>query len=497
MPTQLPFGEWLPDSQELDSAGLTECQNLIPGEGFYRPFPSVSVYSSAMGEPARGAWSGYVDNRFSSFVGTQTKIYLVNTSTPLEVASGLTTPPNTYWQFERFGEDLIAANGSDPIKKYDLDESSDSFSDFITSASAPTSRFIAVAKSFLVLGNTIDSSNVKNTQRIWWSGINDPDNFPTPGGVEANTVQSSYNDLNDPDGGEIRALFGGDELIIFLEKSIWQASYIGGNFVWQFFKVADKRGLYVENCAKRIDRTVYFLDETGFFSYTPGSLPKNIGYGKVDRYFWENVHQSYVYDTHAAIDEENKLILWVYVDANSGSTTPDRALAYNYVTGWWSRLHHSTPFMFFTGSTGYTLDELDAFGNLDFGVTVSLDSRFWQGGVGVLAGVDSSNRVVHYNSTAQASKIETQEIEASPGRRSIISGVRPVINGSATVFVQIGSRSLQTSSVSYSSTFSVNSNTGWHNMRVEGRYHRVRVATSGAFTKLIGIDAEVITGGVR
>ena len=496
MPTQLRFGEWLPDQPEIDNQGLTECLNVIPGPGFYKPFPGTAVFSSAMAEAGLGAWSGYVANRHSAFVGTASKIYKVVFPTPTDVSGAVyTTPPNTFWEFARFNETLIAANGSDPIQVIDLTDDGAIYEDLITSSDPPTARHITIAKSFLVLGNTIDSAGVQNTQRIWWSAIGDPDNFPTPGGVEANTVQSSYNSLNDPEGGAIQAIFGGDDLTIFLEKAIWKASYIGGNFVWQFFKVADKRGLFIEKCAQRIGTTIFFLDETGFYQYSDKGGIKPIGYGKVDDYFWSNVHTAYIYDTHCAIDHDNQLVVWAYVDANGGNTTPDIGLAYNINTGQWSRVQLSTSFLFYTGSTSYTLDELDTFGNAD-AIAQSFDSRFWSGGVGVLAGIDSSYRVVYYNSTPLDVTIETGEAQFAD-KNTLITGVRPVVNGSPTVTVQIGSRSLQTDSVTYGSAATVNPSTGWHNLRKEGRYHRIRVSTTGTFSKLIGLDIDLVESGIR
>lgn len=492
----LTFGEWLPDRPDLDNPGLTECKNVTPKNGYYEPFPGAQTYSTALAEAGSGAWSGYIANQFLIFVGTQTKIYKLATETPVDVsrAAGYTTPGDLRWEFELHGTILIATNGNSPIQGYNL--SSDTlFSDFISSASPPTARHIAVAKTFLILGNVIDSSSVHYRQRVWWSSINDPDNFPTPGGVEANATQSSYNDLNDSSGGDLRALFGGSDITIFLEHAIWKALYIGGNFVWQFEKIADNVGLFVEYCAKRIGETIYFLDENGFFSLS-GNRVTPIGYEKVNAYFWANVSSSYIYATHCFVDIANNLVGWAYVDANSGSTTQDRALIYNINTGQWARIHMSTPLMFYAGTVGYNLDNMDSFGNVDY-LGIPLDSRFWAGGVGVLAGVDTSNQVVFYTGSALSGQIDSGEVELARGKRSLITGVRPAITGSGTTTVQIGSRALQTGSISYTSAFTVNANTGWHNMRREGRYHRVRINTTGAFTKLLGVDLDFVEGGER
>ena len=91
--------------------------------------------------------------------------------------------------------------------------------------------------------------------------------------------------------------------------------------------------------------------------------------------------------------------------------------------------------------------------------------------------------------------IETAETQFFPGRRAYLSGVRPLVDGTATI--QIGTRDLQEDTVSYGSAITPHSQTGLANTRSDSRYHRIRLNTTGDFTHAIGVDVEARQSGKR
>jgi hypothetical protein len=295
------------------------------------------------------------------------------------------------------------------------------------------------------------------------------------------------------------AVYGGNDITLILERSIWKGQYIGGNFVWQFTRVDAFHGMPIARMSRRIGNTIYFLGEGGFYSQIGGQEAIPIGVGKIDKYFYAQSSATYRYLSHTAADPTKKIIIWMF--PGIGQTGCTEGLVYNWETQTWSRLVMTEGFLFYSASSSgaYTLEQLDAFGTIDT-LAASLDSPIWEGGggtVGVLSGMDTSFRVVHYDSTALSTTIETAEQEQIPGVRSQINGIRPYVNGGPTITIQIGTRNLQSDSVSYSSAATVNSDTGWFNFRQEGRFHRVRISTVGAFTHIIGFDVDSKRGGVR
>ncbi len=491
--------EWFPDRPAFNNAGLTDCLNCIPAVGSYQSFPTSAVFSSALDSGPSGSWSGYSNTGgIKTVVGTVNKLWNVSNSTPVDISGAVYNAylPNGAWSFARYLGKLYATNGEDPIQVTDLDTLG-TFA--VLGATIPKARQFCIAKDFLVLADTIDTIDGEQIQRVWWSSIGDPSQFPTPGGVTANQTQSSYVNLNDAEGGKITAIYGGDDLTILLERSIWKGQYIGGNFVWQFTRIDAFHGMPLVRTSRRVGNIIYFLGEGGFYSQQGGGPAQPIGVGKVDKFFYAQSSSAYRYLSHTAIEPSMKVVIWMFPGLTQTGCT--EAMVYHWEAQRWSRLVMTEGFLFYSATrTGaLTLEQLDAYGTMD-SLPYSLDSSVWEGGggvTGVLSGMDTSFRVVQYTGTALAALIETAEVEAVEGARSQINGVRPVVNGGATITVQIGTRNLQSSSVSYSTAATVNSDTGWHNFRQEGRYHRIRINTTGAFTHLVGYDVDVVKGGVR
>ncbi|MDT9694025.1 hypothetical protein Q5762_38010, partial [Streptomyces sp. P9(2023)] len=69
--------------------------------------------------------------------------------------------------YSQFGSSLIAANGADTLQYWDLSTTSTTFVDL--DAGAPSSKFVTVVRDFVVSG-----WESGNTNRVQWSGINDP-----------------------------------------------------------------------------------------------------------------------------------------------------------------------------------------------------------------------------------------------------------------------------------------------------------------------------------
>lgn len=495
----IKLGAWRPDAPDLENSGeLTDCKNCVSDHDSYKSFPTPVVWSSALDSSASGSWSGFADNgQARTVVGTVNKLWDAS-NLPVFDASGMVYSaylPTAAWYYARFGQYLYATNGVDPVQRIALN----SMGTFANAFTNPKGRYMCVAKSFLVLAYTNDTTDGEKNQRVWWSSIGDPTQFPTPGGVTANQTQSGYVDLNDAEGGAIMAIYGGDDLTIMLERSIWKGQYIGGNFVWQFTRTDASHGLFIARCSIRVGGTIYFLDQTGFFASQGGAPAQPIGAGIVDKYFFANSSAGYRYLSYTAFKPDEPIIIWMFPSVSA--TGCDAGLTYNIYTRKWTRLVMTDQYLFWSAfsNPALTLEDLDAYGNMDT-LPYSLDSPYWMGGGGVrgvLTGFDTSFRITRYTGTALAAVIETQETEFFPGRRTQINGIRPVVNGGPTVTVQIGYRKLQSESVSYTTAKGVNSATGWHNTRKGARYNRIRVSTSGAFTHLVGYDVDVVDGGFR
>jgi hypothetical protein len=128
--------------------------------------------------------------------------------------------------------------------------------------------------------------------------------------------------------------------------------------------------------------------------------------------------------------------------------------------------------------------------------TISFDSRYWTGGVVTFGGFDSDNKLIDFSGDNLAATIETGEFEAAPGRRSTITMVRPLVDGTSTARVTSRSRIADSgTSTSYSSLRT----NGDIPVRSTGRYHKIGVAMAAAasWNDAQGVDLTAISAGNR
>ena len=209
---QLPFGEWLPDLPDHANPGATQARNVFPAVNSYRPFNSIAATSSnaltarAQGGKAFKSDSGVV----SIFAGDATKLYKLTSNAFVDESGGTTFsyPAESYWDFIRFGEVVIAFNGDDAPQAWTLDSSTDFAA---LAGSPPAFRHAAVVGNFVVTGFQPTLQN-----KVQWSSFNDPTAWTT--GVN----QADSETL--PEGGVITGVTGGQFGLIFQESRITRSS---------------------------------------------------------------------------------------------------------------------------------------------------------------------------------------------------------------------------------------------------------------------------------
>ena len=150
-------------------------------------------------------------------------------------------------------------------------------------------------------------------------------------------------------------------------------------------------------------------------------------------------------------------------------------LCFNYKTGQWSEIPA------YDGLGMFSVNSTDA----DIGLV-----RYSSGSVDL--------QVQATTDEAQTATLETASADLNEGGRSVITGVRPLINGGTTT-VQVGIQDALNDAVSYSTATSLNSRTGMANFRdksnIEGRYVRTKYSITGGFTTALGADIDFAPSG--
>lgn len=295
---------------------------------------------------------------------------------------------------------------------------------------APKAKYVAVVKNFLMVANTNDVTSGTQTQRVWWSGLNDPTNWPTPGTALAAAFQSSFNDLFG-NFGPITGLVGSlgtADCAIFFERAIWRGIYAGPPVVFDFFPCETIKGTSAPNSIVKRGLLVDYLGEDGFYTFD-GTNSTPIGANKVDKTFFADVDKNNLQNVIGCADPVNRMTYWAYPGSGSSNGIPNRILAYNWVLNRFSivDMPASLEYIFRALSFGFTLDTMPG-GTLDQ-IQFALDSDVWTGGVMALGAFDASHKLSYFQGPALAPLIETSETAPFDSMLAHISDVRPLVDG--------------------------------------------------------------------
>ena len=487
---QVPFAEWLPDLPDHANPGSTQAKNVYPAVNSYRPWRDI-VNASANGLDAKcqGASAFKSDSgTVSVFAGDNTKLYKFISNAFVD-ASGSTTfacPVDSYWDFIKFGEAVIAFNGTDTTQAWDLDSSTD-FANL--AGSPPIFKHAAVIGNFIVTGNQPTAQN-----KVAWASVNSSTAW-VPGVNQSDTETL-------PEGGAITGMTGGQYGLIFQENRITRMDYRGGNVIFSFRRIEDNRGAVQGKSVVKVGNLVYFLSEDGFY-VTDGNTSKPIGNGKVDRFFQSDLKRDLRERVRASVDQENKLVCWSYPSRTglTASTQNDKILVFHYETGRWSIVEIDHELMFQNLSEGQTLEQLDDFpsagtNNID-SINISFDDAGFSGGLPSFSVFNSSHFLGQFNGNTLACELGTGETEIFPQSRSLLTHVRPIID-TDNVTGSVTSRNRVSDIASTSGQTSMHS-TGTIPFHKSARYFKfnLQVPASTTWSDAQGLDVEAIKEGYR
>jgi hypothetical protein len=472
----IPFAEYRPDLPALGPFAR-EARNVVPAAQSYRPLNALSSASSALTARAQGAaWFRGTDGTTKMFAGDATKLYLLDDATWDDVSQAATTyapGADGTWRFTQFGVLAIAVDGVSDPQKFDLGAGT-AWADL--GGTPPAAKFIGTARDFVVLAN-IGSTR----QRVKWSGFNNAEQW-TPSA----STQSDEQDM--PDGGEITGFVGGEYGVVFQEASIRRMSYEGPPTVFRFDKIANDLGCTVPNSVAGFIDRAFFLHKSGFYMVVGGQQVVPIGRDKIDRTFWAEFDEGNMFRCSAAIDPVRSLYIFAYPAAGS-SGTPNRLLIYNWVDERWARAILECEIVFGgVSQQSYTLEDLDSFGTLET-LPYSLDSSFWTGSLSpLLFAFDTTHKSGSFSGATLEAVCETGEFNPGNGKRSIIRGCRPLIDGGSPL-ISIGSREVQQAAVAYGDGVGLTP-AGLAPVYTSGRYFRARATMPAGevWNNMQGID---------
>jgi len=487
-----------PDAPDVPSLASDRIENVIPvNKSSYGPMASFAPYASALNARCQGALS-MVDNdrNVRIFAGTASKLYRFAPpgTTPADVSkAGTYITGDSNWSMCAFGTRVIATNYNDPPQSY-VEGSSALFADMITTGETSVkAKFVAPVRDFVVLGYTNHATYGKCPQRVWWSAVNNPSNFPTPGTAAANTALSDFQDVVG-DHGALMGLTGNlgtAHCGIFFERAVYRMNYAGLPAIFDFQAVEGARGLLASGGLLQYGAVAYYLGEDGFYAFN-GSSSTPIGKGRIDNFIYQDMRSDYLDRISCAANPATGLLYWAYAGAGSSNGICNRLLVYSPAYDKWTisdATSYQIQWLFRAATFGKTLEQLDAFGTMD-SLPYSLDSQVWMGGRSALGGFDSANKMGYFEGSTLPAIVDTGDLEVVDGAQSTVSRIRPAIDLVAPQVAGCGRGRISENKV-FSSYKSLESN-GTASIRTRGRYHRYRIKTAAGdnWTQCSGINIE-------
>lgn len=431
----IALGVYSPDQPEFQNPGSNTMLNVVPRTiNSYGPAPQTAPVTGTLVARCQGAiYVRDAAGNVHGFAGDATKLYTnVSGSTDwvdISKSGGYSTDPDENWNFTIFGERIIATNFTDPIQSFVMGVDS-AFSDL--SADAPNARYVTQVRDFLMVANTSDNVDGPVPQMIWWPAIDDPTTWPAIGSNNAAEVQSDQQQLVGPTGwnqGIIGGLSAAD-VVIFQETAVYRGVYIGPPAIFSFAILSGGRGTPAPGSVIKVGEQAFYLTDDGFY-VTDGIQSMSIGEGLVDKTFWAIVDQSNLFRITSASDPLNKLIYWAFPGPQSSGGSPNYIIVYNYELKRWSLINQPVEVMVRALTTGYTLEELDIFGNLET-LPFSLDSRAWTGGRLNLACFDPTHALALFSGAPLAATMDTSEANLNDKGLAHINRVWPMVDASPT-----------------------------------------------------------------
>ena len=348
----IPFGEYRPDVSDLDGATTRAINNVIPQGDGYGPFRALVPFTSPLPAVCRGYFYARDDDgSIKVFAGTVNKLYVLNNTTlqwddaSQDSSTYTALNPDANWCFAQFGNFIIAVQQNINPQVFDL-TSDVEFDDL--GGNPPKAAYVAVVNQFMML-----SGLQINQKRIQWSGLNDVTNWTS--GVNS----SDYQD--EPDGGSIRGVIGGEFGTILQDQMIRRMTFSpGSDVIFEIQKIAENLGALGPYAIASGGSLHFFLTPKGFYQIDNSGGLVPIGEEKVNRTFFASYDTSNPQLLQAVADPNTNLALFVWKSNASSQLLFDRAFAYNYVLQRWAPLSMTGEALAQLAAPGLTMEALDA-----------------------------------------------------------------------------------------------------------------------------------------
>jgi hypothetical protein len=478
----IPLAPWLPDYADFDLVASADMKNVIPSATGYRPMTSFVGGGVAGPELPKGVFSVRDSQGVAhTFQGGLTKLYKLDadgaTFSDVSRTSGgpYATAADGRWSMFQFGNDVIASNGIDATQKYTLGVST-AFA--ALGGGSPIGTFGGVIRGFAVLARLSVGFN-----QLRWAAIENSNDW-VPSALTLADGQEF------PDGGQIMGFVGGEYGVVFQDNAISRMSFEGPPVVFRFDEISKQLGCRLETSIAAYENLIFFLSNDGFKMMRGAAEIVPIGDEKIDRWFEENANPGQFFLSYSSVDSLRRIYWFSFATNASMTGLPDVMIGYHWPTGEWTKIEQSFAAVY--NSVGRKALTIDSISDVIDTVNIPIDSNYWiSKSRPDLGAFDASGNIGSFSGSNMEATVETKDMQLTPGRKSLFRGMRPMLEGVGNIepLITILARDhLQEEPEDYGPV--TTNEYGFAPLRVNARYHRVRMTVPAAATwkMMRGID---------
>ena len=339
-----------------------------------------------------------------------------------------------------------------------------------------------------------------NPNTVCWSEPAEPWAVPTTWDASDTSSITGQIELSSSEGQIIDGLSLRDNFIVYKDSSIYNLSYIGGQYVWQARDVSRTLGLFAQGAlAEFLGQHVFMAPDD--IIVTDGSQFKSVASQKVRSKIFNEISSS-KYNRTFAVPNYNKEEIW-FCYPSTDSDYVNKAAIWNYSTGVWSfKDLPNVNFMNYgilfntTSSSTWASDS----------ATWESDSSAWDEGVNtqvVFSLLGCTNTALKRfdlgytaDSVSYESYVERTGLKLGDSNTmKRITAIYP--KGVGEMDIYVGQAMHQNDAYTWEGPYTITPETDAQiRCRVTGRYHAVKFVFKGDTEhKLLGYDIEYVDTG--
>ena len=234
----------------------------------------------------------------------------------------------TYWSFDNFGEDLLAARVNGPLYRWDTSVGTGTPAAKITQAPT-TNRSILVSSPgrHIFTFGTETVIGTTGTQDDLFLRFSSQEDYTTWAPETTNTAGS----FRIQDGSKIiTAKRSRGSILVWTDTALHALNNIGPPFIFGLNQVGSNCGAVSENCVADINGTAFWMSQTAFYQFD-GAIKKLDC--SVQDFVFDDINTTSLGQVSTAVNVDFNEVTWSYPSA--GENYLDKSVTYNYLENVW------------------------------------------------------------------------------------------------------------------------------------------------------------------